>query len=41
LKPVGKIVRAVFEENDKAKGEENEQSDPKYSAQQSHGRNPN
>jgi hypothetical protein len=41
LKTGGKIVRAVFEKNDEAKGEEYKQSDPKYSAQQSHGGNPN
>jgi len=41
LKPVGEVVRAVLEKNDKAKGEENEESDPKYPAQQRHGCNPN
>src|SRR5437016_11847486 len=41
LEPVGEIVRAVFEKNDKTEGEKNEESDPEYAAQQSHGRNPN
>jgi hypothetical protein len=41
LKPVGEVVRAVFEKNDKTKGEENEEGDPKYPTQQRHGCNPN
>jgi hypothetical protein len=34
LEPVSEVVRAVFEENDKAKSEEDKQSDPKYPTQQ-------
>jgi hypothetical protein len=34
LKPVAEVVRTVFEENDKAKSEEDKQSDPEYPAQQ-------
>jgi deoxycytidine triphosphate deaminase len=41
LKTHSKIVRAVFEKNDEAKSEEYKENDPKYSAQQGHGGNPN
>ena len=41
LKASGETARAVFEKNDETKGEENEKDDPKYPAEQSHGRKPN
>ncbi|HEV3244255.1 MAG TPA: hypothetical protein VGZ31_07575 [Chthoniobacterales bacterium] len=41
METITEVVRAVFEENDEAKGEEDKQSDPEYAAQQSHGRKPN
>jgi hypothetical protein len=34
LKPGGEVMRAVLEENDKAKSEKDKQSDPEYPAQQ-------
>jgi hypothetical protein len=37
LKTVGKVVCAVLEEDNKAKREKDEKSDPKYPAQQRHG----
>ena len=40
LKAGSKAAGAVFEKNDEAKGKENEESDPKYSAHQSHGGKP-
>src|SRR5205807_3426479 len=41
LETVGEIVGAVFEKDHEAKREEYKKSDPKYSAQQSHGGKPN
>lgn len=37
LKSVGEIVCAIFEKNNEAECEEDEESDPKYPAQQRHG----
>jgi hypothetical protein len=41
LKSSAETARAVFEKNDETEGEENEEDDPKYPAQQRHGRKPN
>lgn len=41
LKAGGEVFRAVFEKNDEAKGEEDEENDPKKSAEERHAGNLN